>query len=62
MYFERKEDILLIILRYASCFHSVFVRFWVRAVILFLYADIAFSIMLSVSMPLARPVMTFRFP
>ena len=51
-----------IMLRYASCCQPILVRFCWREVIFVLNPDTAFSIMDSVSMPLARPVITFLVP
>ena len=61
-YLLEKLTILLMMLRYASCCHSIRVFCCCRLVIFVLIPETAFSIMDSVSIPLARPVMTFRLP
>ena len=57
-----KFTALSMMLRYASCCHSILVRLFTRFSIFSLMPETAFSIMDSVSMPLARPLSTFRFP
>ena len=62
VYLFSRLFIWVIRLRYASCFHCIWVIFCCSEEILDLYPETLFSIMDSVSMPLASPLMTLRLP